>query len=49
MVPHSDQQRVLDCSGQPKERPAGMGDDFPHRIEQQEAQPLRPGGPEISG
>jgi hypothetical protein len=49
LAARADQQGVLDDARQPQERPPGMRDDLPDGIEQQEAQPLRPGGPEISG
>jgi hypothetical protein len=49
LAARADQQGVLDDARQSQERSPGMRDDLPDGIEQQEAQPLRPGSPEISG
>ena len=48
-VPDSDQEPVLEHPGEPQQDPPGMGDDLPDGVEEQEPEPLRPGGPEISG
>ena len=45
---HAGEDRVLDRAGQAQDSAPGVGDHLSDRVEEQETEPLRPGGPEIS-
>ncbi len=47
--PHPTEQGMLQGGREPQEVPAGVRDNLPGGVEEQEAEPHRPGGPEISG
>jgi hypothetical protein len=40
---------MLKGAREPQERPPGVRDDLPDGVEEQESQPLRPGGAKLSG
>lgn len=40
---------MLEHPREPQERLPGMGDNLPDGVEEQEPQPFRPRGPEVSG
>ena len=48
-LPHRHHERVLEGPSEPQEGLPGMAHDLPNGVEQQEPEPLRPGGREISG
>ena len=49
LAPHPDEEGVLEGSGEPQDRSPRMRHDLPDSVEEQEAEPLRSGGSEISG